>query len=81
MDIDIYRKNLKQKLIESTAKVVYTYTAHWKIADRLNERQCCIKWLQIFFTGVASCGLLSTVMKEYDWFPIVCGFFAFVSLC
>lgn len=81
MDSEKYRKELKQKLIESAAKVVYTYTAHWKMVDHFESWNWKIKIGQIVFTGIASCGLLSLLFSNYPYFPIVCSAFAFMSLC
>lgn len=80
METTEYRTTLKQKLVESAAKVVYTYTAHWKIVDRLKYRYCTIKIAQVIFTGIASCGLLSILLGSYPCFSIIGGVFAFLSL-
>lgn len=80
MNSEKYREELRQKLIESAAKVVYTYTAHWKIVNRLEKRNWYIKIFQIIFTGIASCGLLSTIFNNCSCLPIIGGFSAFLSL-
>lgn len=77
---DEYRKQLKQRLIESAAKILYTYTAHWKIVDRLKNRHCIIKIIQIILTGVASCSLLSILFNNCTFLPLIGGIFAFFSL-
>ena len=80
MDVDNHRNELRQKLIESAAKVVYTYTAHWEMVDYLEKKNRYIKIAQIVFTGIASCGLLSTVFNNCSCLPIIGGFSAFLSL-
>ena len=80
MDSNKHRNELRQKLIESAAKVVYTYTAHWKIVDHLEKKNWNIKIAQIVFTGIASCGLLSTIFNDCSCLPVIGGFFAFLSL-
>ena len=80
MNSEKYREELRRKLIESAAKVVYTYTSHWKIVNRLEKRNWNIKIAQIVFTGIASCGLLSTIFNDCSCLPVIGGFFAFLSL-
>lgn len=80
MSTEKYREELKQKLIESAAKVVYTYTAHWKIVDRLQCWNRIIKITQFSLIGIASCGLLSILFDGFPYLKAIIGICSFLSL-
>ena len=39
-----YREKLYSQIQEEYGKLVYTYTCHFKMADRLSKRNFWIKW-------------------------------------
>ena len=80
MNMEKYREELKQKLIESAAKVVYTYTAHWKIVDRLQYWNRIIKITQFSLIGISSCGLLSILFDGFPYSKAIIGICSFLSL-
>ena len=42
-----YREKLYSQIQEEYGKLVYTYTCHFKMADRLSKRNFWIKWGQM----------------------------------
>lgn len=58
-----YRDDLMGQIRESYGKLVYTYTTHHKMADRLARINNRIGVLQIILTSISTVGLLSTVMS------------------
>lgn len=47
-----YRKKLYSQIQEEYGKLVYTYTCHFKMADRLSKRNFWIKWGQIGLSAI-----------------------------
>lgn len=74
------RDALKKRLEESFGKVIYTYTAHWKIVDRLQKRATRIKIAQIFLTAISSAGVLAAVISHIPALSWIGGAAAAISL-
>ncbi|WP_421791665.1 hypothetical protein [Gardnerella sp. DNF01157] len=51
-----YRARLKNQIKDACGKVIYTYTAHHKLADRLEKENKYVKNAQIILTALSSCG-------------------------
>lgn len=62
--MDKKRKDLKAQLIDLHAKVVYTYTAHHKIQNRLERLNDEVKITQIVLTAISTGGFLATIITN-----------------
>lgn len=49
-----YREKLYSQIQEEYGKLVYTYTCHFKMADRLSKRNFWIKWGQIGLSAIST---------------------------
>ena len=62
---------LEAQLRENYGKIVYSHKTQEKCADILNDRNNCIKNVQIFLSGLITTGLLVRVFKGDEWALIV----------
>ena len=64
-----YRKKLYSQIQEEYGKLVYTYTCHFKMADRLSKRNFWIKWGQIGLSAISTGGFLGVLIsnKQMSW--------------
>lgn len=74
------REKLYCQLVEQHGKVVYTYTAHHKIADRLQKKNNVLKVIQIVLTAISTVGFLATVISNQYLLAWVGGVTAALSL-
>ena len=77
---DEYRKRLYSQLEELYGKVVYTYTAHHKMKDRLISLRNRIKIVQVCLTAISACGFLATILKNNANFSWIGGIPSVISL-
>lgn len=75
-----YRDDLMGQIRESYGKLVYTYTTHHKMADRLARINNSIGVIQIFLTSISTVGLLSTVITNQRILAAIGGTTAALSL-
>ena len=59
-----YRNQLKNQIKEAYGKVTYTYTAHHKLADRLENKNRRVKNIQIVLTAFSSCGFFASIITN-----------------
>lgn len=59
-----YKSKLQSQIQEEYGRVVYTYTCHHKIADRLSGRNSKIKVCQIILSAVSTGGFLGTLITN-----------------
>lgn len=76
-----YRDRLRNQIKESCGKVIYTYTAHHKLADRLEKENKCVKNAQIILTALSSCGFFASIITNKAILTWVGGISAVLSLC
>ena len=50
----VHREGLKVQIKEAYGRVVYTYTAHWKIVDALTVKNRRIKYAQIALSAIST---------------------------
>lgn len=74
------REKIKKQLIEAHGKVLYTFTAHWKIVDRLKKQFERIKIVQIALTAASAVGIFSSLIAKIPTFGWIGGGTAFISL-
>ena len=58
------RKELRAQLVDLHGKVVYTYTTHHKIQNRLERLNNGVKITQIVLTAISTGGFLATVITN-----------------
>ncbi|NYI26327.1 SLATT domain-containing protein [Aeriscardovia aeriphila] len=75
-----YRDDLMGQIRESYGKLVYTYTTHHKMADRLARINNSIGVTLIFLTSISTVGLLSTVITNQRILAAIGGTTAALSL-
>ncbi len=75
-----YRNKLQQQIIEGHGKVMYTYTCHWKIVDRLKRRFTTIKVIQIILTAISTVGFLAAFFAKNPSLSWIGGVPAAISL-
>ena len=56
-----YRQNLMTQLRESYGKLTYTYTAHNKMANRLDVERRCVENIKIVLSAVSTVGLVGVL--------------------
>ena len=57
-------KKLYSQIQEEYGKLVYTYTCHFKMADRLSKRNFWIKWGQIGLSAISTGGFLGVLISN-----------------
>lgn len=62
--MDKNRMRLRGQLVDLHGKVVYTYTAHHKIQNRLEALSTGVKITQIILTAISTGGFLATVITN-----------------
>ena len=56
------RKKLYRQISDAVGNVIYTYSAHWIIVNRLKKRQTIIKVVQIILTALSTGGFLASII-------------------
>ena len=74
------RERLKQQLIESHAKVVYTYTDHHKMADSILQIDKGVRVTQIILTAISTGGFIANIITNQTVSCLVAGVSAALSL-
>lgn len=59
-----YRNQLKNQIKEAYGKATYTYTAHHKLADRLEKKNRHVKNTQIVLTAFSACGFFALTVTN-----------------
>lgn len=80
MNDNKYRDSIKKQLIDSHGKVLYTYTAHWKIVDRLKKNYMRIIIVQIILTAISAAGIVSSLVTKVPSLGWLSGVAASISL-
>ena len=76
-----YSARLKNQIKDACGKVIYTYTAHHKLADRLEKENKYVKNAQIILTALSSCGFFVSIITNKAILTWVGGIAAVLSLC
>ena len=74
------KEKLKKQLIDTHGKIVYTFTAHWKIVDRLKKQFTRIKIVQILLTAASAVGIFTSLIAKIPSLGWLGGIAAFLSL-
>ena len=79
-EMEVDRNKLLSQIKEAHGKVMYTYTAHHKIADRAKKRKAILDCVEIVITSVSAVGLLSGIITNVTAIKLIGGFSSAVSL-
>lgn len=58
------QESLFNQIVDLHGRVIYTYTAHHKIQNRLESRNKRIKVIQVILTAISTIGFLTTVITN-----------------
>lgn len=75
-----YKDNLFHQIKDSYGKLLYTYTAHWKLSDRYIFLDKCIKKAEIILCAITATGLLGYIVLDARWLVILSAVFSAISL-
>lgn len=68
------------QISDSAGNVLYTYSAHWAMVNRLRSRQTGIKITQIILTALSTGGFLASIIAGIPWLSWVGGFTSATAL-
>ena len=74
------REKLRNQITDAAGNVLYTYSAHWIIVNRLKKRYSCIKITQIFLTALSTGGFLSSLISGISWLSWIGGLTSAIAL-
>lgn len=74
------RRKLLSQISDSAGNVLYTYSAHWAMVNRLRSRQTGIKITQIILTALSTGGFLASIIAGIPWLSWVGGFTSATAL-
>ena len=57
------KEKLHQQITDSAGSVIYTFSAHWDIVNRLKGRFALIKLIQIALTALSTGGFLASIIS------------------
>ena len=75
-----YKEKLKNQIVEAHGKVMYTYTAHHKMQNRMLATGKIIRLLQAFLTAISAGGFLATITTNQIELSWIGGVTATISL-
>ena len=76
----VHRDGLKIQIKEAYGRVVYTYTAHWKMVDALAEKNRRIKHAQIWLSAISTGGFIGSIITNETALTCIGGIFSTVLL-
>lgn len=59
-----YKEKLYSQIQDQYGKLVYTYTCHFKMANRLQKRNNRVKWGQIMLSAISTGGFLGVLISN-----------------
>ncbi len=76
----VHRDGLLSQIKEAYGRVVYTYTAHWKMVDALVKKNKRIKYAQIALSAISTGGFIGSIITNEAILTCVGGVFSTVLL-
>lgn len=76
----VHRNGLEVQIKEAYGRVVYTYTAHWKMVDSLGKRNRRIKYAQIWLSAISTGGFIGSIITNEALLTCIGGVFSTVLL-
>lgn len=80
MDDARQKEKLNLQLREAYGRVTYTYTAHLKFMNRLDNKNQYLKYLQIILSAISTGGFLGTIILNEIILTFIAGLVSAVSL-
>ena len=68
------KEKLRNQISDSAGNVLYTFSAHWNIVNRLKKIYFWIKVIQIALTALSTAGLIATISQGVTWLSWLSGF-------
>lgn len=76
----VHREGLKVQIKEAYGRVVYTYTACWKMVDALTVKNRCIKYAQIALSAISTGGFIGAIITNETVLTAIGGLFSTLLL-
>ena len=76
----VHRDGLKVQIKEAFGRVVYTYTAHWKMVDALAQKNQCMKYAQIGLSAISTGGFIGSIITNETALTCIGGIFSTMLL-
>lgn len=57
------KEEIQNQITKAFGNILYTYSAHWNIVNRLKKRYARIKIIQIVLTASSTCGFLASLIS------------------
>ena len=74
------REKLRNQITDAVGNVLYTYSAHWIIVNRLKKQYRYIKITQIVLTALSTGGFLTTLISGISWLSWIGGLTSAIAL-
>jgi len=74
------KEKLRNQISDSAGNVLYTFSAHWNIVNRLKAQYKGIKITQIVLTALSTGGFLSSVIAGIPWLSWIGGLTSAIAL-
>lgn len=71
-----YKEALKTQIREAYGRIVYTYTTHLKMMNRLDKRNRLIKYVQIFLSAISTGGFIGSMITNEFVLTCIGGIFS-----
>ena len=80
MEANFQNKILEDQIRECYGRLVWTYTTHQKCADILENKSRRIKFFKIALNSISATGLISYIITNQVWLPIITIVFTTLAL-
>lgn len=78
--MDEAKERLRNQITDSAGNVLYTYSAHWNIVNRLKAQHKGIKIAQIVLTALSTTGFLTSLISGVSWLGWIGGLTSALAL-
>lgn len=80
MEVNSQIRILEDQIRECYGRLVWTYTTHQKCVDILEKKSKKIKISKIILNSISATGLISYIITNQDWLPIITIIFTTIAL-
>ena len=74
------RERLRNQITDAAGNVLYTFSAHWNIVNRLKKQYKGIKITQIVLTALSTGGFLASLIAGIPWLSWIGGLTSAIAL-
>lgn len=74
------KEKLRNQITEAAGNIMYTFSAHWNIVNRLKKRYQVIKITQIVLMAMSTTGFLASVISGVPWLSWIGGLTSAIAL-